>query len=675
MSAKDLYRLPDADGGDRTTTLLFSALAFVGAVFLGLAAAASYVAASCGYPHSLGSPLLALPQSLPARVLIVSLLATGVFAAILSKKHVFIPPLLAGLVGALYLSAVPLYPPASFFLARRAFMGTIYQSALTGAYKAGAAFFLLSLFGAAPLLRRLLNLKNDPGHIHGSARFATPRDLTEAGFILDHTSSTLSMAAGLPLGEITVRGGRRLLRLEGGQSHILAIAPPGSGKSTAFVIPTLQDYAHNVVTLDVKGELAQATAGHRHAHGSQILLWDPSRDEPHLARYNPLLSVRPYPFDVQDAQQLAQLLVPDSTGGSDPFWSQSARMLLEGLLLFILYTAPEKTLSAAYRALADPELPLEQLFEAMLAVPHDPKATHGWTQHVRILTSARSMLDMPPTTRGGVIAQAQASLSPYADPILAAATRTSDFALSDLFHHRPRPISLYLVIDPNSLLRLANHVRIVVSQITSALTRQHNLKRRPVLLMLDEFASFGSMKVVEHALAYLRGYWVQAYIVIQHFGQLTQAYGPSESISPNCALHIAFAPSHLETAQKLSTRSGNQTVLFQRDSVSLGGFAGGRRSLQSADTGRALITPDEILRLPKGDALLLKTSTRPVITTPRPFFADPARLAASRIPLPPSEPTSPDLSHWLGREPIAIPVQGKRERRATRRTFAPEPLL
>lgn len=431
------------------------------------------------------------------------------------------------------------------------------------------------------------------------------------------------------------------------------------------------DWRGGAIILDVKGEIAAATAGHRRNNGSRILLLDPSRNEPTLARYNPLLSIRPYPHDVQDVSELAQLLVPDSPG-ADPFWKQSARTLLEGVILHVLYAEPEKTLAACYRYLTHPDQPIEKQFQRMLDTDHDPAGGFGWTKHPRVQTAARTFLDMPGQTRGGVVANAQASLSPYADPILEAATATSDFALEDLYRPSDRPVTLYLVIDPNSLRRLADHIRIVLSQIASALTREIPTAREPILLLLDEFPVFGRMTVIETAIAYFRGYGVQCYLVVQHVGQLIAAYGKNESISPNCSVHIAFAPADLETAQQLSKRAGNQTVRYERSSVNRNSV-----STQEADSGRPLFMPDEIMRLPKGEALVLRTGTLPLLVRPRPYFRDLHRVAAAKIPLPASEPTHPDLTRWLGRKaaPPAPPL-GKREKRASTLSHLldPEPL-
>lgn len=654
-----LYRLPTSTRARRQGLLLLTAAALVGIVLAGLAVAASRLAHLTNYPEELGVPLLpALPSRL-RRVLVTLAAGTFVFVAFRRRwKHLAAA---AVWVLAAAFTAYPLYPPSTYLLARRALAGSRYASLLGDAEAWGLAASCAVAAAGLPHLRGVLAALIRTGHLHGSARLATSEDILKSGFVIDDTSSRLSQSSALPLGSVELRGGRRLLRAAG-DVHTLLFAPPGAGKTTAYVIPTAMDWQGNLIVLDVKGEISQATAGFRQQQGSRILLLDPSRDHHTLARYNPLLSVRLHPFDVQDVAELAQLLVPDAQG-ADPFWRQSARTILEGVILHVLYAESEKTLAGCYRYLCSADQPMESQFERMLATLHDPSACFGWTRHPRVETAARTYLDMPATTRGGVIAQALASLSPYADPILATASSVSDFALEDLYSSTNRPVTLYIVMNPNSLQRLADHIRIVISQITAALTRELPTPgRQPVLLLLDEFPVFGRMKVFETAIAYLRGYGVQCYVVVQHLGQLTAAYGKSESISPNCPVHVAFAPADLETAQALSKRAGNQTIRFERGSVSSQGLRS-NVSVQEADSARPLFTPDEIMRLPKGQALVFRTGSFPIHVVTEPYFKDAARVAASKLPCPASEPTRPDLSPWLSRVATLPPPPARRETR------------
>lgn len=661
MSGPGLYRLPTSTRA-RRRTIVIVCLVVAGVIAgLALSVAGSRIAYLAGLPAGLGVPLTRpLPGVL--RVVLVGGAASGLGVVLLLRRWRHLPLAGLGLVATALLAGYRLYPPASYFLARRALRGTELAHLVASSERWGVAAALLCITAVLPFLPGLIATLVRTGDLHGSSRLARPEDILKAGFLFDDPAKLLSQSSALPIGNVEAHGGLRLVRALG-DVHVLLFAPPGSGKTTAFVIPTAMDWAGAAVILDVKGEIAQATAGHRQRLGSRILLLDPSRDDESLARYNPLLSVRPHPYDVQDVSLLAQLLVPDSAG-KDPFWPQSARTLLEGVLLHVLYAEPQKTLAACYRFLCSPEIPIQQQFERMLTTEHDPSGPHGWKQHPRVQTAARTFLDMPAQTRGGVVANALASLSPYADPILDAATAVSDFALEDLYTAQERPVSLYLVIDPNSLQRLADHIRIVLSQIAAALTRQLPVAgaRKPVLLLLDEFPVFGRMKAIETAIAYFRGYGVQCYIVVQHVGQLTAAYGQSESISPNCSVHIAFAPADLQTATQLSKRAGSQTVRYERGSVSSQGPLQSNVSVQEADSGRPLFMPDEIMRLPKGQALVLRTGAYPLVVRPRPFFEDPLRQAAARHPLPKSERTVPDFRHWLDRAP-APPAKAKSSRR------------
>jgi type IV secretion system protein VirD4 len=670
-----LYRLPTSTRARRQTLVVGALVAMALAALACLDIAASRLAYLAGYASELGSPIL--PPIVPVGRLVALSLAGFAFGALCyGRRWHHLPAGAVAVVTVALGTRYPLYGPATYFLARRALLNSAYRPYLEDANRWGLIAFAVLVASASPLLHLLLTRLVRTGDLHGSARLATAADIATAGFVLDDSSKASTQSTAFPLGLITSKRKDRLVRAAG-DIHVLLFAPPGAGKTTCYVVPTAQDWIGNIIVLDVKGEIAQATAGYRQLHGSRILLLDPSRNDKSLVRYNPLLSVRPHPYDVQDISQLAQFLVPEHQG-ADPFWPKTARAVLVGVLLHILYTQREKTLAAAYRFLCDPTCPVEQQFEAMLATEQDPSGAHGWTHHPSVETAARSFLDMPPVTRGGVLVNAQTALAPYSDPILAAATAASDFALEDLYKTSARPVALYLLMDPNQLRRLADHLRIVISQITAALTRElpSQTDRRPVLLLLDEFPVFGRMTAIEESIAYFRGYGVQAFLVVQHLGQLLAAYGQNQSISPNCALHVAFAPADLDTATMLSKRSGTQTIQHERSSTSTQGALRSNTSTQDSDLGRPLLMPEEIMRLPKTQALVLRTGAFPLLVRTIPFYRDSLRAAAAALALPVSEPTVPDFSTWLSRSvapPPSKAPKGQREKRLST-LLSPEPV-
>ncbi|MEO1715098.1 MAG: type IV secretory system conjugative DNA transfer family protein, partial [Bacteroidota bacterium] len=70
-------------------------------------------------------------------------------------------------------------------------------------------------------------------------------------------------------------------------TSVLTIAPPGSGKTQAQVIPALLTYEGSAVVLDVKGEIYEATAGRRQQMGQKIIRWN-ALDKSGTHRFNPL---------------------------------------------------------------------------------------------------------------------------------------------------------------------------------------------------------------------------------------------------------------------------------------------------------------------------------------------------------------------------------------------------
>ncbi|MCM1508789.1 MAG: TraG/TraD/VirD4 family protein, partial [Ruminococcus flavefaciens] len=105
--------------------------------------------------------------------------------------------------------------------------------------------------------------------------------------------------------------------------------------------------------------------------------------------------------------------------------------------------------------------------------------------------------------------------------------------------------------------------------------------------------------------------------IIQSFAQLEQKYGKEgmEIITDNTQLTIfgGFAPNS-QSAEILSKALGEQTV--QSGSVSHGKEKS--RSVQMI--GRPLMTVDELKSMPKGQFIVMKTGTNPMISPLKLYF-------------------------------------------------------
>ena len=73
-----------------------------------------------------------------------------------------------------------------------------------------------------------------------------------------------------------------------GYQHLLLLAPTGTGKGVAFVVPNLLDWTESTIIHDIKLENFQITSGWRASMGQKIYLFNPLEPASKTHCYNPL---------------------------------------------------------------------------------------------------------------------------------------------------------------------------------------------------------------------------------------------------------------------------------------------------------------------------------------------------------------------------------------------------
>lgn len=500
--------------------------------------------------------------------------------------------------------------------------------------------------------------------LHGSARWAVKKDISNMGY-LDGKGVYVG-------GWYDVNKKQQLYLRHNGPEHILCFAPTRSGKGVGLILPTLLAWDQSTVVLDIKGENFALTAGYLKSRGHKVLRFDPSDHTGHSACFNPLEEIR---LDseraIADVQQVANMVLdPDGKGLTD-YWNKAAFGFFGGVLLHCLITTLYEKGRAA--TLYDVSLMLEdpdreggptELFREILATDHESMLAKiypglapdiGLAAHVFAASAASGMLAKADKEMAGVVSTATANLALYRDPVVARNISRCDFRIPDLMNHES-PVNLYLVISPADIDRMRPLLRIFMTQLLGRLTEkmtfadgssQATYKHR-LLLMLDEFTALGKLPIVERAIAYMAGYGIKGYFIVQDTVQLYGAYGKDNALMSNCHIRIAYAPNIPETAELLSKMSGTTTVIQKKYSVSSGtiGRGGGSRSASISETSRPLLTPDECLRLPSsqkdssgkviapGDMLIFTAGQRPIYGRQILYFLDPVFSARAKIEAP-----------------------------------------
>jgi len=583
----------------------------------------------------------------------------------------------------------------------RAYPG-MEQAAFHALYPLLAVGILVA--GAIIIARKMLT--DDVPDSHGSARWATDEEARNSGLLAAipwlprwlrrlairiHLMKRPPARDGIYLGVWKPRRrGRGSYLRDCGSGHVFGYAPSRAGKGVSTIIPTLTTWRHSALIHDFKGELWAQTAGARKQMGQVCLKFNPA-DKVGCVKYNPLEEVRlGTDHEVADVQNIVQMLIdPEGKGFGDDHWKETAAPLFTGAIFHILYAEPNKTLRGLIGFLSDPGATIDQIIQRMMTAQHDPDGSMGWhtfrgeptRTHPMVAESMREVLNKAEKERASVVSEIGKRLAIYRDPLVAAATERSDFKIKDLMNHE-KPVSLYISIPYGSRHRMKPVVRVILNQMIHGLTAELHFKngravsphKRPLLLMLDEFPVLGHFEVFSEALAVMAGFGIRACIMAQDLTQIYNVYGRAESITSSCDSRVAFTPNKLETSEELSRMIGDTTVRTEHTTAS-----GRHVSTSESESRRALMTPDEVRRMPIDEALIFTRGRHPIRAKLLLYFEEPYFRRLTEIPAPAKSDriitAPPPVAEKLANTPVdeRTAAQGESQRPAAVRPVNPAP--
>ena len=251
--------------------------------------------------------------------------------------------------------------------------------------------------------------------------------------------------------------------------------------------------------------------------------------------------------------------------------------------------------------------------------------------------------------RSGVVSTMNSSLELWANPLIDAATASSDF---NIMEFKKKKTTVYVGLTPDNIQRLQKLMQVFYQQATEFLSRKiPDTKTEPdgVMFLMDEFPTLGKMEQFKAGIAYFRGYRVRLFLIIQDTQQLKGTYEDAgmNSFLSNSTFRITFAANNYETANLISQLCGNKTVtqtsynkpLFFDLNIST-------RTQNVSNVQRALLLPQEVIQLPRDDQIVLIESFPPIRSKKIKYYED--RFFTKRLmpptPIPKQEPYDPKKS-------------------------------
>ena len=481
---------------------------------------------------------------------------------------------------------------------------------------------------------------------HGTARWATTQEIKKsyASVPFDVASwragKNLPEVQGLILGS-TQRGKQLDALVDRDDVHCLMIGASGVGKTAFFLYPNLEfacASGMSYLALDTKGDLARnyGTIAKKYYgyHVSVIALRNPTRSDGSnlLTLINRYMGIaREHPDNLAaraKAEKYAKILAKtivnpggdDQDRGQNAFFYDAAEGLLTSVILLLAEYVPPDSAGHEKRHIVS----VFKLVQELLAPSGQGKktgfqvlmdnlpSTHKarWFAGAALNTSEQGMASVMST----VLSRLNAFLDSELEQVLC-----FDSAI-DAEHFAAEKSAIFLVLpkEDNTKNFMAGLMIQNLSRELFSVADEHGGKlQNRVVFYCDELGTMPPFDVLPLFSAG-RSRKLTLVPIIQSLAQLEKNYGKegAEIIADNCQDTIfgGFAPNS-QTAETLSKALGSRTVLT--GSVSKG-KDNTSQSLQMAE--RALLSPDELKSLPKGEFVVMKTGTHPMRTKLQLYF-------------------------------------------------------
>ncbi len=523
-----------------------------------------------------------------------------------------------------------------------------------------AAVAMFTVLGLISLLAHIYNLNNIKAKTvgdgqHGTAHFADKREIRKTYKQVPFTPKLWRKQAesggtpatvdgkSLPQGIIVgCKGKAETVALVDDQDvHALMIGAAGVGKTAYFLYPNIE-YAcasgMSFISTDTKGDIyrnyggiAQKYYGYNisvldlrnptKSHGNNLLhlvnkYMDLYKKSVAEKKENISYKAKAEKYSKIIAKTIILNGMDGANFGQNAFFYDAAEGLLTSAILLVSEFGADGTrhIVSVFKIIQDLLAPSkvkgQTQFKLLLnKLPPEHKAR--WFAGSALNSGEQSMLS--------VMSTAMSRLNTFLDTELEQILCFDTKIDAERFCNEKSAIFIVMPEEDNSKYFMVSLIlQQLYREILSVADENGGQLKNRVMMYLDEFGTLPKIESAEMMFSASRSRKVSIVPIIQSFAQLNKNYGAegAEIITDNTQLTIfgGFAPNS-KSAEVLSKAMGSRTVLS--GSVSRG-KNDPSQSLQMIE--RALMTPDELKSMPKGQFIVLKTGHNPMKVRLKLFF-------------------------------------------------------
>lgn len=464
----------------------------------------------------------------------------------------------------------------------------------------------LLLYGCGIALYYSSRENRRPGEEYGSAKWGAPKALNKKYMDHRHKDANIILTQWVRLGMdgyVTQRN-----------TNILVVGGSGSGKTRFFCKPGVYSANCSYLITDPKGELLRSSGSLLKEKGYEVRVFnliDPSQSD----GYNPFAYIRNEKDVLTLIDNLIKNTTPRNASSNDPFWEKAEIALDSALMLYLVSEAPseEQNFETMIYMMNFAEVreeddqyrsPLDMLFRAL----EEEQPNHVAVKQFKAFKQAAGK------TAKSILVSAAVRLAAFNIPQYAEMTKRDEMDFGSL-GEKKKAIFCVIPIADTSMNYL---IGMLYTQCFQELYRYADDKYNgrlpvPVRVIQDEWANVAQPESYPKILATCRSYNIGLNIIVQNIQNIKALYEKEwESIIGNCDTLLFLGggnePTSLEFVTKLL---GKETI----DTRTRGQTKGrsGSSSTNFQQTGRELLTMDEVRKLDTKDAILFIRGEDPVL--------------------------------------------------------------
>lgn len=444
-----------------------------------------------------------------------------------------------------------------------------------------------------------------PGEEHGSAKWGNASAIARKYADRKNKFRNIILSQTLAL-SLNAKAHRRNL-------NVLVVGGSGAGKTRFYGKPNILQCNTSFVVSDPKGELLRATAPLLIEKGYDVKVFNlinPADSD----GYNPFTYIRNDEDVIKLINNIIENTTPKNAQQGDPFWKQSEVALDSALMLYLLHEAPPEeqnfeTLmflienAAAMEDDEEYQSPVDILFEEL---------EYEYPEHIAV-KQYKVFKQAGGKTAKSILISAAVRLAAFNLPEIARMTSYDNLDLGSL-GEKKKAIFCVIPDNDNSFNYLVGMLYTQAFQeLYYRADHEHGGELPiPVHFLLDEFANVALPDNFERVLATMRSRRISVSIIIQNMAQLKALFKDSwESVVGNCDTFLYLGGNEQSTHEYISKMLGKETIDTRTRGVTKGQHGSSNTNYQN--TGRELLTIDEVRKLDNSQALIFIRGEKPIM--------------------------------------------------------------